>query len=28
VNRRTQNLPKLLRNFDAFFIGCNCIIEA
>lgn len=28
VNRKTRNLPKNLRNFDAFFIGCNCIIEA
>jgi phosphonoacetate hydrolase len=28
VNRKVQNLPKPLRNFDAFFIGCNCIIEA
>ncbi len=28
VNRKTRNLPKPLRNFDAFFIGCNCIIEA
>jgi phosphonoacetate hydrolase len=28
VNRKTQNLPMNLRNFDAFFIGCNCIIEA
>ena len=28
VNRKTQNLPNPLRNFDAFFIGCNCIIEA
>ena len=28
VNRKTRNLPKRLRNFDAFFIGCNCIIEA
>ena len=28
VNRKTRNLPKCLRNFDAFFIGCNCIIEA
>jgi phosphonoacetate hydrolase len=28
VNRKTQNLPKPLRNFDAFFIGCNCIFEA
>ena len=28
VNRKTQDLPNPLRNFDAFFIGCNCIIEA
>jgi phosphonoacetate hydrolase len=28
VNRKVQSLPKPLRNFDAFFIGCNCIIEA
>ena len=28
VNRKSQNLPVPLRNFDAFFIGCNCIIEA
>ena len=28
VNRKTQNLPIPLRNFDAFLIGCNCIIEA
>ncbi len=28
VNRKVQNLPKPLRNFDAYFIGCNCIIEA
>jgi phosphonoacetate hydrolase len=28
VNRKTQNLPVPLRNFDAFFVGCNCIIEA
>jgi phosphonoacetate hydrolase len=28
VNRKAQNLPNPLRNFDAFFIGCNCIIEA
>ncbi len=27
VNRKVQNLPKPLRNFDAFFIGCNCINE-
>ena len=23
VNRKTHNLPKDLRNFDAFYIGCN-----
>ena len=28
VNRKVQNLPQPLRNFDAFYIGCNCIIEA
>jgi phosphonoacetate hydrolase len=28
ANRKVQNLPKPLRNFDAFFIGCNCTIEA
>ena len=28
VNRKIQNLPNPLRNFDAFYIGCNCIIEA
>ena len=28
VNRKVRNLPKTLRNFDAFFIGCNCISEA
>ena len=28
VNRKIQSLPKPLRNFDAFFIGCNCIVEA
>ncbi len=28
VNRKVQNLPKPLRNFDAFYVGCNCIIEA
>jgi phosphonoacetate hydrolase len=28
ANRKVRNLPKPLRNFDAFFIGCNCIIEA
>jgi phosphonoacetate hydrolase len=28
VNRKTQNPPNPLRNFDAFFIGCNCLIEA
>ncbi len=25
VNRKTHDLPKNLRNFDAFFIGCNCV---
>ena len=28
INRKTHDLPEALRNFDAFFIGCNCIIEA
>ena len=28
VNRKTHDLPENLRNFDAFFIGCNCITEA
>ena len=28
VNRKIQNLPVPLRNFDAFFVGCNCVIEA
>ena len=28
ANHKIQDLPKPLRNFDAFFIGCNCIIEA
>ncbi len=23
INRKGHNLPQLLRNFDAFFIGCN-----
>jgi phosphonoacetate hydrolase len=23
INRKAQNLPATLRNFDAFFIGCN-----
>ena len=27
VNRRVHNLPKPLRNFDAFYVGCNCISE-
>ena len=27
VNRRVQDLPKPLRNFDAFYVGCNCISE-
>jgi phosphonoacetate hydrolase len=25
VNRKTHELPANLRNFDAFFIGCNCV---
>ena len=25
INRKTHNLPINLRNFDAFFIGCNCV---
>ncbi len=25
INRKTHNLPKDLRNFDAFFIGCNYV---
>jgi phosphonoacetate hydrolase len=25
VNRKTSNLPSPLRNFDAFYIGCNAI---
>jgi phosphonoacetate hydrolase len=28
VNRKTHELPANLRNFDAFFIGCNCVNEA
>ncbi len=28
VNRKVRNLPKPLHNFDAFFIGSNCIVEA
>ena len=27
VNRKLRNLPKQLRNFDAFAIGCNHIVE-
>ena len=27
INRRTKNLPAQLRNFDAFAIGCNHIVE-
>ncbi len=27
-NRRLRNLPERLRNFDAFYIGCNCVVEA
>jgi phosphonoacetate hydrolase len=28
VNRKVRDLPTPLRNFDAFYIGCNCITEA
>jgi phosphonoacetate hydrolase len=28
VNRKTRDLPPTLRNFDAFSIGCNHIVEA
>ena len=28
INRRAHDLPSHLRNFDAFFIGCNCVNEA
>jgi phosphonoacetate hydrolase len=27
VNRKTRDLPDVLRNFDAFSIGCNHIVE-
>ncbi len=27
ANRKLKDLPQPLRNFDAFFIGCNCIGE-
>jgi phosphonoacetate hydrolase len=27
VNRKTRNLPASLRNFDAFSIGCNHVVE-
>ena len=27
VNRKVQDFPQHPRNFDAFFIGCNCIGE-
>ena len=27
VNRKVRSLPKPLRNFDAFFIGCNYIMR-
>ena len=27
-NRKFKNLPKQLRNFDAFALGCNHIVEA
>ncbi len=25
INAKTSNMPDNLRNFDAFFVGCNCI---
>jgi phosphonoacetate hydrolase len=28
INRKARDLPAHLRNFDAFFIGCNCVSEA
>jgi phosphonoacetate hydrolase len=28
INRKAHDLPTHLRNFDAFFIGCNCVKEA
>jgi phosphonoacetate hydrolase len=28
INRKAHDLPAHLRNFDAFFIGCNCVKEA
>ncbi len=28
INRKAHDLPAHLRNFDAFFIGCNCVSEA
>jgi phosphonoacetate hydrolase len=27
INRKAHGLPPHLRNFDAFFIGCNCVNE-
>ena len=27
TNRKIHDMPSPLRNFDAFFIGCNCVIE-
>ena len=27
ANRKLKDLPQPIRNFDAFFIGCNCIGE-
>jgi len=26
TNQRLKNLPENLRNFDAFFVGCNCFV--
>ena len=28
INRKAHDLPTHLRNFDAFYIGCNCVSEA
>ncbi len=28
INRKTHDLPTQIRNFDGFFIGCNCVTEA
>lgn len=28
VNRKVRDLPVPLRNFDAFAVGCNCVVRA